>query len=167
MLKIYPVEADEDIEQIRILWRQYAEYLNTALGEYSRRPEFKQYFQDYEYEITHLLPGSYARPRGCLLLAEYEGKTAGCVGLKDLGGGICEMKRLFVKPEYRGRGIGKMLAKAVIEQGQNTGYMSMRLNTNQMLAGAVELYSSFAFNQIAPYEHFSIDGMVFMELKLV
>ncbi len=167
MLKILDAQTGNNLDQVRILWRQFAEFLKVSLAEYSEQPEFKEYFQKYEHEIGHLLPGRFGGPKGCLLVAEYQDATAGCVGLKDSGGGICEMRRLFVEPQYRGSGIGKALAKAAIEQGRNIGYTSMRLNTNQRMVEAIGLYKSLGFAEIGPYEHFSIDGMVYMELKLV
>ena len=166
MLKIYQAQTGENLDHVRILWRQFAEFLKVTLAEYSERPGFIEYFQEYEHEITHLLPGRFGGPKGCLLVAEYQDTTAGCVGLEDLDESVCEMRRLFVEPQYRGFGIGKALAKATIEQGRDIGYTSMRLNTNQRMVEAIELYKSLGFQEIGPYEHFSIDGMVFMELKL-
>ena len=104
---------------------------------------------------------------GCLLLAKNQSEAVGCIGLLDLGNGICEMRRLYVRPQYRKSGIGKALAKAAIEQGRKMGYTSMRLNTNKKMTGAEELYRSLGFKNIEPYEYFEIDCMVFLELKLI
>jgi putative acetyltransferase len=166
MIDIYKVENDEQLEHLRTLWREFAELLKNRLNEYLERPSFKEYMEHYEDEVANCLPGRFGPPDGCLLLAEYKGKIAGCVGLMNLGDGICEMRRLYVKPEYRKSGIGKSLAKAVIEQGRNMGYTLMRLNTNMKMTGAEQLYRSLGFEDIAPYEHFEIDYMVFLELKL-
>jgi ribosomal protein S18 acetylase RimI-like enzyme len=167
MLDTLKVESGENLEQIRILWQEYAEFLKTCFHERVGLPSFKEYFKNYEQEIANHLPGRFAPPKGCLLLARYQSKPAGCVGLIDLGDGICEMRRLFVRTWYRRLSIGRALAEAVIEHGRNIGYASMRLNTNHRMTEAEYLYRSLGFREIAPYEYFDVDGMVFMELKLV
>lgn len=121
MIDIYKVENGEQLEQVRIFWREFADLLKSRLHEYADRPSFKEYMKNYEDEIANCMPGRFSTPAGCLLLAEYKGKTAGCVGLMDLGDGICEMRRLYVKPGYRKSGIGKNLANAIIEQGGGYG----------------------------------------------
>ena len=166
MIEIYTVENGEQLEQLRTLWRGFADLLKNRLHEYRDWTSFKEYMKNYEDEVTNRLPGRFGPPKGCLLLATYKTETAGCVGPMDLGDGVCEMRRLYVKPEYRKSGVGKSLAKAVIEQGQKMGYRSMRLNTNKKMTGAEELYRSLGFKDIAPYEYFEIDCMVFLELKL-
>lgn len=166
MIEIIHIENDEFLEQARILWREYAEFLKNILSEYKEQSTFKEYFENYDKEIAHNLPGRFGPPDGCLLLAEYQGKPAGCVGLLNLGDYLCEMRRLFVRPKYRRLGIGKALAKAIIEQGRIKGYKSMRLNTNRRMPEAEKLYRSLGFTDITPYEEFEVDGMVFLELKL-
>lgn len=166
MIDIYKVENSEQLEQVRTLWGEFADLLKSRLHEYMERPSFKEYIKNYDNEVANRLPGRFGQPAGCLLLAKCKGETAGCVGLMDLGDGICEMRRLYVRPEYRKSGIGKTLAKAVIEHGRNMGYLSMRLNTNKKMTGAEELYRSLGFEDIDPYEYFEIDYMVFLELKL-
>ncbi len=167
MLEICKVENSEQLEQVRILWREFADLLKSRLHEYLEGPSFKEYMKNYEHEIAHLLPGRFGPPKGCLLLAKHKSETAGCVGLMDLGDGICEMRRLYIKPKYRRLGIGKTLAKAIIEQGRKMGYVSMRLNTNKKMLGAEQLYRSLGFTDIEPYEYFEIDCMVFLELKRI
>ncbi|MBN2181828.1 MAG: GNAT family N-acetyltransferase [Sedimentisphaerales bacterium] len=166
MIRIYKVENGEQLEQVRILWREFADLLKSRLHRYLEGPSFRKYMENYEKEIVNHLPGRFGPPKGCLLLAEYQSEIAGCVGLMDLGGGICEMRRLYVRPQYRKSGIGKALAAYVIEQGRDMGYISMRLNTNKKMTGAEELYRYLGFKDIEPYEHFEIDCMVFLELKL-
>lgn len=166
MVKIYQVNNDENLEQVRILWWEFAEFLKSRFKERAELPDFREYFQNYEKEVANHLPGRFGPPTGCLLLAKYKGNPTGCVGLMDLGEGVCEMRRLFVRAEYRGLGVGKALANAVIEQGRNLGYASMWLNTNRRMPEAEKLYRSLGFKDIEPYEHFEVDGMVFMELKL-
>jgi putative acetyltransferase len=167
MLELCRAESGENLEQIRKLWREYADFLNMCFTEYSDLPWFKEYFQNFENEINHQLPGSYAQPNGCLLLAVYQGKPAGCVGIINLGDGLCEMRRLFVRPKNRGLGIGKTLVEAAIQHGRNIGCISMRLRTNHIMTQAVRLFRVLGFKEIAPYEYFDVEGMVFMELKLV
>jgi len=166
MLEIVKVENGRNLEQVRILWFEFAELLKSRLHGYLERPSFKEYMENYKHEVAHHLPGRFGPPAGCLLLAEHEGKPVGCVGLMDLGDGICEMRRLFVKPKFRRLGIGKALAEAIIERGRTKKYAAMRLNTNKKMTGAVELYRSLGFEDIEPYEHFDIDCMFFLELKL-
>ena len=166
-MEILKVENGRNLEQVRALWFEFAELLKSRLHEYSERPSFKEYMENYEHEVANQLPGRFSPPAGCLLLAEHDGKPVGCVGLMDLGDGFCEMRRLFVKPKFRKLGIGRALAQAVIEQGRSKNYVAMRLNTNRKMTGAVELYRSIGFKDIEPYEHFDIDSMYFLELKLI
>ncbi len=112
------------------------------------------------------LPGKYAKPEGCLLIAEYDVEIAGCVALRKLSDGVCEMKRLYVKQKFRGLKIGKALAEAVIQQARKAGYSCMRLDYIAPRTSE-SLYRSLGFNEIAPYEDIPIEGAVFMELKLV
>ena len=167
MIEIYQVDNVDRLEQARILWREYAEFLKNCFHERVELPSFKEYFKNYEQEIANHLPGRFGPPKGCLLLAKNKRKPAGCVGLMDLGNNICEMRRLFVRPQYRGFGIGRALAEAIVEQGRNMDYSSMRLNTNRRMPEAKKLYLSLGFTEIEPYENFEVDGMIFMELKLV
>ena len=141
MIEIYTVENGRKLEQVRTLWREFADLLMNRLHEYMNRPSFNEYMKNYEDEVANRLPGRFGPPKGCLLLARYQSETAGCVGLMDLGDGICEMRRLYVKPEFRKSGIGKALAKAIIEQGRNMGYRSMRLNTNKKMTGGGRVIS--------------------------
>ena len=164
MLEILKTVSGENLEQARILWREYADFLKVCFAERSGLPSFEEYFKKYEEEVNSRLPGDYSPPDGCLLLAMYQGKTAGCVALRDFGNGVCEMKRLFVRPEYRGLGIGKALAKAVVEQGRNMGYQSMCLDTNRRMVEATALYKSLGFREIAPYEYFDVEGMLYLGL---
>jgi putative acetyltransferase len=154
MLEIYPVETGEDIEIIKKLFIEYADSLGFDLG-----------FQSFEEELANL-PGCYAPPEGCILLANYDGEIAGCVALKKSDDGICEMKRLYVKQKFRGLKIGKALAEEVIQRARKVGYNYMRLDFVTPRT-AESLYRSLGFKEIAPYEDIPIAGVVFMELKLV
>jgi putative acetyltransferase len=154
MLEIFSVEADEDVELVRGLFGEYADSLDFNLS-----------FQNFEEEVLNL-PGDYASPGGCLLLAKYKGQPAGCVALRPFGDDICEMKRLYVRPQFRGVGIGRALTEAVIKKAQKAGYTRMRLDTAPSMQVARTLYASVGFREISPYRHNPIEGAVFMELLL-
>jgi ribosomal protein S18 acetylase RimI-like enzyme len=155
MLRIIPVETDKQLELTKTLFTEYADSLDFDLD-----------FQDFEEELA-MLPGDYRPPAGCLLLAEYQGEAAGCVALRDLRGGICEMKRLYVKPEFRRLGIGRALADAIIAEAKKRSYARMRLDTAPSMEAARALYMSVGFREIEPYRYNPIEGAVFMELTLV
>jgi len=155
MLQIVPVETDQQLELVKTFFAEYADSLDFDLD-----------FQDFEEELA-TLPGDYRPPRGRLLLAEYEDEVAGCVALRDLGDRICEMKRLYVRPQFRGRGIGRALAEAVIEKAKKSSFAHMRLDTAPSMAAARALYASLGFREIGPYRYNPIEGAVFMELTLV
>ena len=142
----------EDLEQVRELFAEYARELPFDLS-----------FQDFEAELAGL-PGRYAAPSGQILLARCGDATVGCVALRQIGAGVCEMKRLFVQPALHGQGIGRALAKAIIEAARRIGYKRMCLDT--VLEPAKGLYRSLGFREIPPYQHVPIDGVVFMELEL-
>jgi epoxyqueuosine reductase QueG/predicted GNAT family acetyltransferase len=148
---IAPATA-EDLGAVKELFREYEASLPFDLS-----------FQDFERELAGL-PGRYAPPSGQLLLARCDGAFVGCVALRHIGEGLCEMKRLFVQPAFQGKGIGKALAQAVIEEGRRIGYKRMRLDT--VLEPAKSLYRSLGFREIPPYQHVPVEGVVFMELEL-
>lgn len=154
VLRIAEALTDRDIEQAKTLFLEYADSLGFDLS-----------FQDFDEELRNL-PGDYARPTGCLLLAVYEGRTVGCAALRPLEEALCEMKRLFVRPEFRGMGIGRALAEAIIRQARELGYCRMRLDTVPSMEAARALYTSLGFAQTSPYRYNPIAGAVFMELKL-
>lgn len=154
MLKIFLVEKDQDLTSATQLLIEYADSLDFDLE-----------FQGFDEELANL-PGEYAPPKGYLLLAEYKGQLAGCVALRGLSEDICEMKRLYVRPEFRGLGIGRALAQFVIEQARTIGYTYMRLDTAPSMQAARALYLSLGFGQISPYRYNPIEGAIFMELEL-
>jgi len=142
----------EDIPTLRELFREYEAELPFDLS-----------FQNFEDELASL-PGRYASPTGRLLLAVSGGDPVGCVALRQIGDGTCEMKRLFVRPAFRGQGIGQALAEAIVEEARRIGYKRMRLDT--VLEPAKGLYRSMGFYEIPPYQDVPIPGVVFMELEL-
>ena len=154
MLRIIQAETGNNLEAVKMLFEEYADSLDFDLD-----------FQDFEKELA-ALPGDYAWPRGCLLLTEYEGQLAGCVALRPLGDTVCEMKRLYVRPEFRGLGIGGALAEAIIERARKIGYDHMRLDTAPSMQAARALYMSLGFRRIEAYRYNPIEGAVFMELEL-
>jgi GNAT superfamily N-acetyltransferase len=122
----------------------------------------------FEEELAGL-PGKYARPKGRLLIAYQDGRPAGCVALRDLGEGICEMKRMFVPPAFRGQGIGRALAERIIPDARQAGYACMRLDTSKRQNEAMRLYESVGFRRIPPYYALTDDlkdWLVFFELTL-
>jgi GNAT superfamily N-acetyltransferase len=166
MLRIFPAETDQDIESVRTLFTEYAEFLKMELREYAGLPWLVQYYLDFEEETANLRD-RYNQPEGSLLLASYEGQLAACVALGKLSGGICEMKRLFVRQEYQRKGIGTALCEALIEYARRAGYTHMRLAT--ALEPPKKLYKSLGFKHIAPFRDIpgEIKGVVYLELELV
>ncbi|HEY5504440.1 MAG TPA: GNAT family N-acetyltransferase [Sedimentisphaerales bacterium] len=154
MLKILDAAAGENLEIIRKLFEEYAESSGFDLS-----------FQNFDEELANL-PGEYALPTGCLLLAMYQREAAGCVALRRIDKTICEMKRLFVRPQFQRHGIGRALAEAVIERAKKTGYKQMRLDTAPTMDAARDLYESLGFEEIEAYRYNPLKGAIFMELIL-
>jgi ribosomal protein S18 acetylase RimI-like enzyme len=154
-LVITQAETPEQIEQTRTLFREYEAWFGLNLC-----------FQNFDEEVASL-PGKYAKPEGRLLLALVDVDLAGCIALRKLEQGICEMKRLYVRDEFQGRGIGNALIEKLIAEAGFTGYKKMRLDTYPpKMAKAVNLYGSHGFRQIEPYYHNPYGEALFMELEL-
>lgn len=150
-----PAESPEQIAVIRELFLEYAQSLGFSLC-----------FQGFDKELADL-PGDYAPPRGRLILASRKGDAAGCVALHPISGDICEMKRLYVRPEFRGSGLGRALAERIITAAREIGYPRLRLDTVEpRMKTAVALYRQLGFHEIAPYRPNPIQGALYMELEL-
>ena len=154
VIKIIPATSGEDLREAKLLFQEYAASLEFDLG-----------FQNFEEELAGL-PGDYAPPEGCLLLARKENQIAGCVALRKISRAGCEMKRLYVRPRFRGSGVGKVLGRAIIEQAGKIGYRSMRLDTVPSMKTARQLYRLLGFKMTAAYRYNPIAGAEFLELKL-
>lgn len=155
MLEFVQATTADDISRARELFNEYA----AALG-------FSLCFQNFERELADL-PGKYAPPDGRLLLAFDQEQLAGCVALRKLGEGACEMKRLYVRPMFRGKGAGRSLALKIIVEARALGYERMLLDTlpGEMDA-AISMYRSLGFREIEPYYDNPVAGALFMELTL-
>jgi carbonic anhydrase len=134
--------------------------------EYGKSLGFNLCFQSFDEELAGL-PGDYAPPDGRLLLAEYDGVLAGCVALHMLEPHVCEMKRLYLRPQFRGKGVGLALAKTIIWEARGIGYRRMRLDTVEpVMQAAVAMYRRLGFTEIAAYRPNPIAGAMYMELEL-
>lgn len=155
-ISIVPVETEEDLAPIRRLFRAYVDWLGIDLS-----------YQGFEQELANL-PGKYAPPSGALFVArDGEGPVLGCVGLRAFGqDGACEMKRLYVLPEGRGRGVGRALVDAVVGAAAAAGYREMLLDTLPTMTGAIKLYKSAGFEEVDAYYDTPISETVFFRKKL-
>ena len=148
-------ESPAQLAQARELFLEYAQSLGVNLC-----------FQNFEEELAGL-PGHYAPPEGRLLLAECDGQLAGCAALHPWEPGVCEMKRLYLRPSFRGKGLGRVIAEKIIAEARNIGYHRMRLDTiAPIMKDAVEMYRKLGFREIAPYRPNPIAGAMYMELQL-
>ena len=154
LLRIVEIQGKESLPEIGYLFEEYADSLEINLD-----------FQGFGEELAGL-PGEYAPPEGCLLLALWKGQVAGCVALRQFNPGICKMKRLYTRPQFRGLGIGRALCEAIIHRARRIGYERMRLDTLPSMETARRLYASLEFKEIEPYRYNPIEGAHFMELVL-
>jgi putative acetyltransferase len=154
-MHISQANSDDDIQRARTLFEEYASGLGISLC-----------FQNFDQELKNL-PGDYAPPDGRLLLATEDDQLAGCIALRRLADGTCEMKRLFLRPAYRGKGLGKLLVESIIDEARKLGYTRMRLDTLPgRMDTAIALYRSIGFVEIDPYCQNPVEGAKFMELDL-
>jgi putative acetyltransferase len=154
-VKIFQAESPVHIAQACDLFLEYAQSLGFSLC-----------FQNFDKELAEL-PGKYAPPDGRLLLAECDVQIGGCVALRKIEAHICEMKRLFVRRQFRGKGLGRALADSIISEARKIGYTHMRLDTVEpVMKDAVAMYRRLGFREIAPYCENPVAGALYMELQL-
>ena len=155
MIKIFQAETEDQIDEARKLFCEYEAWLGLDLC-----------FQGFEEELLNL-PGKYAQPDCRLYLANFNNELAGCIAMRKLEDGICEMKRLYLRRNSRGKGLGNMFIEKLISEARIIGYKTMRLDTfPPKMAKAVKLYESHGFRQIPPYYDNPHEGVLFMELYL-
>ena len=151
---ICAAELPDELPAIKGLFQEYADSLSFELD-----------FQDFNEELASL-PGKYAPPLGSILVAREDAETVGCVAVRPLREGICEMKRLYVKPSHRGKNLGRDLALAIIEEAKRLGYKVMRLDTVVAMKEASTLYRALGFQPIDAYCYNPLPGAMYFELKL-
>jgi ribosomal protein S18 acetylase RimI-like enzyme len=153
-MRIVDGHGEEELPAVRRLFEEYAESLEVDLG-----------FQDFERELREL-PGEYAPPYGRLLLALEGDEPVGCVALRPYEPEVCEMKRLYVRPDSQGAGAGRRLAEAIVEAGRDAGYELMRLDTLPSMGAARGLYRSLGFEEIEAYRFNPVHGTTYFQLRL-
>ena len=154
MTTLIEATSDADFATAQTLFEEYA----TAIG-------IDLTFQNFAEELSRLRD-TYGAPHGCLLLARHDQNVIGCVGLRPFGPGVCEMKRLYVRPAARGLKVGHQLAVEVIERARALGYRRMVLDTLASMVAAESLYRSLGFRDIAPYYTNPLPNAVYLELEL-
>ena len=155
MVKLKQAESEAEVKQARRLFEEYAAWLG-----------FNLCFQNFDKELAEL-PGDYAPPNGCLFLAVENDQVAGCVALRKIGEGTGEMKRLYVRPEFRGKGLGRTLTETIIEAARDLGYQRLRLDTLPgKMDQAIAMYRSLGFRDIERYYNNPYEEAAFMELLL-
>ncbi len=154
MIRIIHAQTEDHYRSTRKLFQQYADSLGFDLE-----------FQGFSQELA-ALPGDYAPPQGCILLAQSAEEYVGCVALRPLSNRICEMKRLYVLPSNRGQKIGRVLAEAIIDEAHTRGYERMRLDTIETMTEAKQLYRSLDFRPIEPYRYNPLDNPSYFERDL-
>lgn len=154
MIEIYYPDNNDDIASVRALFIEYAASLNLDLS-----------YQGFEKELEEL-PGCYAPPSGYLLIAKAGHIAAGCVAIRKIDEHCCEMKRLYIPPQYRGQKIGKQMVIAIINKAKELDYRTLKLDTRRSMKEAVNLYESLGFRETGAYEYSPVDDAVFFELIL-
>ena len=165
-VKIFLVENNEDLEVVKQLFIVYANYIFELFSPHSL--SLAQRLSKKALNEAKNLPGEYVLPKGCILLAECKEKIAGCIAVSEIAGNVCELKRLYVKPQYRLMGIGRKLVEEIIEKAAQLKYKRMRLDTNKdLFIGAEPLYSSLGFIETGHIKGSPLKGSVRMKLELI
>jgi putative acetyltransferase len=154
VLKITPATSPQDITDVGMLFREYAGLVAEALC-----------FQNFDQELA-VLPGEYAPPGGILLIARDDDAAAGCVALRRLDAGTCEMKRMYVREQYRGSGLGRRLAAVVIDEARKRSYARVVLDTLPKLAPAIALYRDLGFRETGPSLASPTPGAICFEFRI-
>jgi putative acetyltransferase len=144
----------EELEEVREIFIEYADFLQVDLC-----------FQDFEKELQ-TLHEVYFPPTGCIILAKENNQVFGCIALKPIAEGVCEMKRLYVRPEARGKALGKQLVEELIDFAKKAGYKKMKLDTITSLKDAIKLYQSKGFVKTEPYVYNPLSDVQYFELTL-
>ncbi|HTR80159.1 MAG TPA: GNAT family N-acetyltransferase [Bacteroidota bacterium] len=153
MIEVYRANSAQEIDAVGKLFAEYASSIGVSIC-----------FENLDSEIAGL-PGPYAPPHGRLLIAADEQRIAGCVGLKRIDDEVCEMKRLFVRKDFRGRGVGLKLTTKVLEEASNAGYTTLRLDTLPTMTEAIALYEKLGFQRIAPFRDIPVPDTLFMHIR--
>ena len=153
------------IEIVHFNLLEHSVVIRELFIEYAKSLNFDLCFQDFDNELSSL-PGEYSPPDGRLILAYYKSSPAGCIALRKLETGICEMKRLYVRPQFRGLKIGRGLTHELLSEAKNAGYHTIRLDTVPAMKNAQRMYERFGFYDIEPYRKNPLPGARYMELKL-
>lgn len=158
-IELKPAYASKD--EVKILFSEYTDMLIEG------DPGFKKYLdiQNYDEELTHL-EHKYGLPYGRLHLAYYEQDLAGCIGLRKIDEENCEIKRLYVRPQFRGKHIGEYLVEQIIREAKEIGYSCMLLDTLPFLQNAIHMYRKYGFYEISSYNDSPMDTSIYMKLDL-
>lgn len=159
------VETKSSVQIVEAHERAFLETIRELFREYEAAIKVDLCFQGFERELAEL-PGAYAPPKGRLLMALVDGSAAGCIGVREIESGVCEMKRLYVRPAFRGMNLGRSLVEAAIEGAREAGYIKMRLDTMPFMREAIALYRAIGFREIEGYRFNPSDGALYFELGL-
>lgn len=170
MIEVVAAQTGEALEWVISLTQEYVTWMVDEIQQHYPELDLNEFTSEHEYDnVRKKFPGEHVPPDGCLLLAMQDGMACGCIGLGRLTATICEMRTLYVRPSYRGGGVGKLLADECLNQARALGYSAVRLDTLGFMEGAQHLYRSMGFYDIEPYLDMS-DSLKqyirFFELKL-
>jgi putative acetyltransferase len=154
MTTIRHAKFPEDLSAVLSIWREFVANSPVSLD-----------YQGNETEFANL-PGKYAAPKGCILLADHDGDIEGCIALREVSADICEMKRLYVKPHARGRNLGRQLAERLITEARGAGYSEMRLDVQEKSVSARRLYEALGFVTTDPISFNPVPGASFLGRRL-